>query len=543
MPMPLTRATSPSAELLAAALRARLDRAARPGGEDGTLQGALEYLGMPYTGSGVMGSAIGMDKLRTKRLALAAGVPTADFVVLRGPEDFARRARAAGAAADRQARDPGLERRHEQGGARGGSAGRLRRRRAAGDRWCSRSPGSRARSTRSRSCRARRCPRSASRRPRPSTTTRRSTSATTRATSVPRACRPAPRRTWPPWRWPPLPPSGPRLGARGLHAGCAGEAAAAGDQHHPGHDQPQPGADGGARRRHRLRRAGVARARDQLHAPAGAACRAGARGKAMLGRPKNRRKKAESRRFRLPAVNWRYVGICVAVLIATGCGAAGVMWAFNQPIETVAVEGRFQRVAPVDVERVVKERLHGVGLLSVDLDAGAHGHPHAALGRCGERAARLAARAHGAGDRADRRGALGRARAAQHARGAVRHRRAPRAAGAGAAAGPGGQGVHVAQRYLAAEGRLAQAGLRLTALRLDARGAWEFDLANGVTVRLGRRQVDERFEKFMNTALKLVSQRGEDIAYVDMRYTNGFAIGWRGSSTRAAAHEGGGHDA
>ena len=59
-----------------------------PGGEDGTLQGALEYLGVPYTGSGVMGSAIGMDKLRTKRLALAAGVPTTDFVVLRGAADF-----------------------------------------------------------------------------------------------------------------------------------------------------------------------------------------------------------------------------------------------------------------------------------------------------------------------------------------------------------------------------------------------------------------------------------------------------------------------
>ena len=59
-----------------------------PGGEDGTLQGALEYLGVPYTGSGVMGSAIGMDKLRSKRLALAAGVPTADFVVLQGPADF-----------------------------------------------------------------------------------------------------------------------------------------------------------------------------------------------------------------------------------------------------------------------------------------------------------------------------------------------------------------------------------------------------------------------------------------------------------------------
>jgi D-alanine-D-alanine ligase len=59
-----------------------------PGGEDGTLQGALEYLGVPYTGSGVMGSAIGMDKLRTKRLAHAVGVATADYMVLRGEQDF-----------------------------------------------------------------------------------------------------------------------------------------------------------------------------------------------------------------------------------------------------------------------------------------------------------------------------------------------------------------------------------------------------------------------------------------------------------------------
>jgi D-alanine-D-alanine ligase len=59
-----------------------------PGGEDGTLQGALEFLGLPYTGSGVMGSAIGMDKLRTKRLALAVGVPTTDYMVLRSPADL-----------------------------------------------------------------------------------------------------------------------------------------------------------------------------------------------------------------------------------------------------------------------------------------------------------------------------------------------------------------------------------------------------------------------------------------------------------------------
>ncbi len=59
-----------------------------PGGEDGTVQGALEYLGVPYTGSGVMGSAIAMDKLRTKQLAHAIGVGTAEHVVLTGPQDF-----------------------------------------------------------------------------------------------------------------------------------------------------------------------------------------------------------------------------------------------------------------------------------------------------------------------------------------------------------------------------------------------------------------------------------------------------------------------
>jgi cell division protein FtsQ len=264
----------------------------------------------------------------------------------------------------------------------------------------------------------------------------------------------------------------------------------------------------------------------------------------MLGRrPKNRRKKAESRRFKLPAVNWRYVGIAVAVLIAAGCGAAGIMWAFNQPIETVAVEGRFQRVAPVDVERVVKERLHGEGLLSVDLKSvrsAIHTLPWVdavSVQRAWPRGLTVLVIEQTVAARWGERGLL-------NIRGELfdaDERHVPPELAQ--LQGPDGKESIVAQRYLAAEGRLAQAGLRLTALRLDARGAWEFDLANGVTVRLGRRQVDERFEKFMNTALKLVSQRGEDIAYVDMRYTNGFAIGWRGSSTRGAGHDGGGHDA
>ena len=51
-------------------------------GEDGTVQGALELLGIPYTGSGVMASAIAMDKVMTKRVWLAEGLPTPRYVVL-----------------------------------------------------------------------------------------------------------------------------------------------------------------------------------------------------------------------------------------------------------------------------------------------------------------------------------------------------------------------------------------------------------------------------------------------------------------------------
>ena len=57
------------------------------GGEDGTLQGALEFMNIPYTGSGVMASALSMDKWRTKLVWQAAGVPITDYVVLDGQSD------------------------------------------------------------------------------------------------------------------------------------------------------------------------------------------------------------------------------------------------------------------------------------------------------------------------------------------------------------------------------------------------------------------------------------------------------------------------
>ena len=58
------------------------------GGEDGVIQGALEILGLPYTGSGVMASAIAMDKYRTKLLLQALGLPTPGFALIRSEADL-----------------------------------------------------------------------------------------------------------------------------------------------------------------------------------------------------------------------------------------------------------------------------------------------------------------------------------------------------------------------------------------------------------------------------------------------------------------------
>jgi D-alanine-D-alanine ligase len=59
-----------------------------PGGEDGAMQGALEWLGVPYTGSGVLASALTMDKLKTKRVVVGAGYAAPEYAVLSGPVDL-----------------------------------------------------------------------------------------------------------------------------------------------------------------------------------------------------------------------------------------------------------------------------------------------------------------------------------------------------------------------------------------------------------------------------------------------------------------------
>jgi D-alanine-D-alanine ligase len=59
-----------------------------PGGEDGAMQGALEWLGVPYTGSGVLASALTMDKLKTKRVVVGAGYSAPEYAVLSSAADL-----------------------------------------------------------------------------------------------------------------------------------------------------------------------------------------------------------------------------------------------------------------------------------------------------------------------------------------------------------------------------------------------------------------------------------------------------------------------
>ena len=229
------------------------------------------------------------------------------------------------------------------------------------------------------------------------------------------------------------------------------------------------------------------------------------------------------------------LGIAGAAISVLGIAVVLTLGALDSNIAQVNVMGSFQRVSPVEVEQAVKARVRDIGLVSVDLDAVRRAveqipwvdratverqWPHALNIRVTEQ---VAAARWGANGLLNTRGELFISEA--------RHSppELPRLSG------PPGTEAEVARRYLAAQGQLTEAGMRLTAVRLDARGSWELDLDNGITVRLGRRQIDERFGRFVEAGVGQIAAHVNDISYIDMRYTNGFAIGWRQGGQRVAS--------
>ena len=93
--------------------------------------------------------------------------------------------------------------------------------------------------------------------------------------------------------------------------------------------------------------------------------------------------------------------------------------------------------------------------------------------------------------------------------------------------GPRGSEHRVADMYFRLEERLERRGMTAISLRLDDRGAWEMQLISGIRVRFGARMVETRLNRFFEALDKVVAAQVEDVDYIDMRYTNGFAIGWK----------------
>ncbi len=251
-------------------------------------------------------------------------------------------------------------------------------------------------------------------------------------------------------------------------------------------------------------------------------------------RRSNRRRASEGRRWALPALPWRALGWIAGGALALAIAGVALVKLLDQPISSVRVDGSFQHLSAMDVEKAVRANLHGAGLITVDLDRvrrGVSALPWvdvATVQRSWPRgltvhvAEQVAVARWNASDLVNARGELFISEA----------RFVPPELPQ--LSGPEGTAPQVVARYQSAQGRIVEAGMRLVAVRLDTRGAWELLLDNGVTVRLGNRQVDERFERFATAALHLISQRATDISYVDMRYSNGFAVGWRNSSSHLA---------
>ncbi|HEY0685553.1 MAG TPA: cell division protein FtsQ/DivIB [Steroidobacter sp.] len=257
----------------------------------------------------------------------------------------------------------------------------------------------------------------------------------------------------------------------------------------------------------------------------------------MMGtRKRNRRKPAGEGQLDLfarlqPLVTWltdgglRPVLGVVALMVGLGVMTWGLVVSFDRPIGKVEVGGQFQRVAPLQIEEVVAP-FRGSGFLSVDLDAlraALETIPwvdRARVERKWPNGVRVFITEHVAAARWGESGLM-------NTRGELflndaRHipQELPQLVG------PPGTEAQVAKLYLDSYPRLLGVGMRLTKVELDARGAWQLTLGNDVIVRLGRQDVPARLERFIAVASPVVAARAAEVSYVDLRYSNGFAVGW-----------------
>lgn len=245
----------------------------------------------------------------------------------------------------------------------------------------------------------------------------------------------------------------------------------------------------------------------------------------MTRKQARRRKQKKKLAIKLPRLRVRLVLapiVAVAVVTGTYWLSASIL---DRQIHSIEIVGPFQRVTALQIEAAVASELEN-GFVSADL-AGIRERimalpwiDQATVARRWPSRVRIAVTEQVPAAIWDGKGLL-------NVRGElfvtdVRHVPAelPRLSGPESRAG------EVARRYLAIRERLIPLGLDLRRVHLSPRGAWEMTLANGVEVRLGRRDVEARTDLFLDIVADIITGRAADIDYVDMRYSNGFTIGW-----------------
>jgi cell division protein FtsQ len=255
-------------------------------------------------------------------------------------------------------------------------------------------------------------------------------------------------------------------------------------------------------------------------------------------RPKVNRRKAERRlaKWQLPALQIRWSTLLLPPLVVAGViGVAALGKALlDQPVRKLVVEGGFQRVTPIQIEAAIAAE-HDRGFLSIDLSAvrerirSIDWVDHVQVGRAWPDTVTVRITEHQAAARWGERGLL-------NTRGELFTENAqyefPELPSLD---GPPGTEHEVAIRYLAVRGALVAAELDLQSLVMDERGAWRVVLAGGQEIRLGRREVDQRLATFFAVVAPALGADFARVKYVDLRYTNGFAVGWREAANASVA--------
>jgi len=246
----------------------------------------------------------------------------------------------------------------------------------------------------------------------------------------------------------------------------------------------------------------------------------------MTRKQAKRRKQKKAPKFSLPAFPLKGLTMLLGAV-----GVIALCYQFSakmldQPITSITIEGPFQRVTALQIEEAISDEI-GTGFFSASL-ANIQARvmqltwiDKASVGRRwpGTLEINVTEQVPAAvwGERGllNTRGDLF-VRNARHVPAEL-----PRLEG------PDGQSTIVANRYLDLREKLIPFGLDLRQVQLDLRGAWELTLTNGIGVRLGRRNVDDRANLFLDVAAGIVASREAEIDFVDMRYSNGFTIGWK----------------